>query len=468
MTDWQPDAGSFRDPGGAILEHDGRIFRLITKHSRADWEHFSASPLYGELQRERLLIPAWRAAPSNLPGVATDTLVVEHERVPFVSYPYEWSFTMLRDAALLHLELMERCLRHGFILKDATPYNVQFVGATPVFIDALSFTRLQEGEPWAGYNQFCRLLLYPLLLEAYKGVGFQAWLRSELEGIDPAVFARLFSWRDLLRPGVLTHVMLHAWLQKRAETARASVRGEIRRAGLSKDAIRHNVRRLRRLVERLKPNQTDSGWTVYEATHSYKESARRQKEEFVRRATVAVKPLLVWDLGANVGEFSRIAAESAGTVVAMDSDAATVDQMYCSLRVEHNGKILPLVVNVANPSPSQGWSGLERRSLPARGKPDLVLCLALAHHLRVSANVPVEALLAWLAGLQAALVIEFVSKDDAQTKRLLLNKDDTYDDYDRPFFERCLQRFFRIEETLELNGGTRVLYRAAGSRADVA
>lgn len=457
------EAGSYRDPGGFIFTLDGRIFRAIHPRHHDDWRFFSSLPLFEELQRQSRLIPTRPAEPDPRfpPRVAEmKALVVEHDRVPFVSYPYEWSFTMLKQAALLHLDLIDQCLPHDLILKDASAFNVQFVGSHPVFIDVLSFERLRPGMPWAGYNQFCKMFLYPLMLEAYKGVPFQSWLRSELEGLDPKAFARLISARDLLRPGVFTHVWLHAWLQRRMEASRTSVRGKIQGAGLSKQAIANNVRGLRRLLDRLRPAGGASTWSDYAETHSYSPDALRQKEAFVRHAASRARPRLVWDLGANVGYFSRIAAEEAGFVVAMDADAATVDHLYRDMQADGEEKILPLVMNLANLSPDQGWEGAERRSLPFRGTPDLTLCLALIHHMVIGANLPVESFLNWLAGLRSAVVIEFVGKEDSQTQKLLLNKDDTYDDYNRPFFETCLKRLFAVQETKELAGGTRTLYYA--------
>jgi len=464
MDSTQSEAGSFRDPGGFIFTRSGRVFRAITRHSLEDWQAFSASPLFAELQRQRLLIPTQPAPaePGLFPeGLAADAAVVEHERIPFVSYPYEWSVEMLKDAARLHLDLLERCLPHGFILKDATPFNVQFIGCDPIFIDVLSFTRFRPGEPWAGYNQFCRLFLYPLMLYAYKQVPFQSWLRSELEGLDPVTFSRLLSVRDLFRPGVFTHVALHAWLQKRMAPARTSVRRKIRTAGFSKDAITANVRGLRRLLRHLRLRDDKSVWADYARICSYSDAATTEKEEFVRRAAAAERCRLVWDLGSNVGRFSRRAAEHADTVVAMDADPVSVDLLYRSLKKEGEPRnILPLVMNLANLSPDQGWRGLERRSLLARGQPDLVMCLALVHHMAISANIPVESFLAWLSGLETSLVIEFVGKEDPMVQRLLLNKDDTYDDYNRAFFESCLKKFFQVQSSLELPGGTRILYHA--------
>ena len=464
-SDIQADDGSFRDPGGFIFRKDGKVFRAIGQHSLEDWNCFSASPLFQDLQKDHLLIPTHAVAAdvrSTFPEQLVDSgiTVVEHERVPFVSYPYEWPFGMLQEAALLHLDILERCLSHDLILKDSSAFNVQYIGARPVFIDVLSFARLNLGEPWIGYNQFCKMFLFPLMLQAYKQVPFQSWLRSELEGLDPATFSQLFGTLDLLRPGVFTHVYLQALMQKRLAAAHTSVRNKIKAAGLPKSSIVNNLRGLRRVIRKLKVKASDSTWAAYTQTHSYSDTGMRQKEDFVRQIVDGRKHRLVWDLGCNVGQFSRIAAEHADYVVAMDADQVTVEVLYRNLRKEGRPNILPLVMDLANISPSQGWAGNERQSLPDRGKPDLALCLALIHHIVISANIPAESFLAWLSRLGTYLIIEFVGKDDPMVRQLLLNKDDTYDAYSRPSFESCLRQFFRVERSLELAGGTRCLYYA--------
>ncbi len=463
MDERNRETGSFRDPGGFVLTVGGRVFRFINHRFVDDWKCFSASPLFQDLQQEHLLIPTFEVDVDTktrlgLPDVSG--AVVEHERVPFVSYPYEWSFGMLKDAGLLHLDIIQRCLDHNIILKDATAFNAQFIGSQPVFIDVLSFARLEEGEPWAGYSQFCKMFLFPLMLQAYKRVPFQGWLRSELEGLDPVVFSRFMTGRDLLRPGVLTHVRLQAWMQKKLEDVSYSVRGRVKSAGFSKAAIVKNTSGLRRLLHKLTPKDSRSGWTTYTETHTYSDDEFLQKERFVRQAVLQQRPGLVWDLGCNTGHFSRLAGEQADYVVALDADSDSVEYFYQSLKKEGRKNILPLVVNLANLSPAQGWAGLERQSMPARGRPDFVLCLALIHHMTISANIPLASFIGWLAELGASIVIEFVAKEDAMVKRLLLNKDDTYDDYNRTHFESCLGRFFRVQECLSLPGGTRFLYYA--------
>jgi len=460
-ADFQRDRGSFRDPDGYIVRRGERIFRVILPAAVERWRQFASSGLAAELQSAGLLVPTCEVD-SLVPDLQAPagSVVLEHERIPFLSYPYEWTFAMLRDAALLQLEIMERALRHGWILKDATPYNVQFRGVTPLFIDVLSFAPLQPGEIWAGYNQFCRMMLYPLMLEAYKQIPFQPWLRSELEGIDPLIFSRLFRGLQHRRPGVLTHVTAQAYLQRKFASADHSVRREIRSAGMTPQMIARNVQNLRNLVTGLHPPRQKTTWSDYSRSH-YTDDALARKEAFVGECVAGRQFKLVWDLGCNDGRFSRIAAASGNTVVAMDSDAGAIDRLYGELRKASGGaNILPLLMNVANPSPAQGWAGSERVSLTERGKPVLILALALVHHLVISANVPPAALVEWLAETTRELVIEFVSKEDAMVRRLLLNKDDTYADYNREAFEQYLARWFRIERRAELPGGTRVLYHA--------
>jgi hypothetical protein len=461
-ADLRRDRGSFRDPDGYIVRQGDRIFRIVLPAAAERWRQFASSGLAAELQSAGLLVPTQELTPESLASdLPAGSIVLEHERIPFISYPYEWTFGMLRDAALLQLEILDRALRHNWILKDATAYNVQFRGVTPLFIDVLSFAPIEPGEVWAGYNQFCRMMLYPLMLEAYKGIPFQPWLRSELEGIDPVIFSRMFRGLEHRRRGVLSHVKAQAYLQQKFASADHSVRQQIKVAGMTPQMIARNVQRLRKLLLslRLPRRNMTTTWSDYSRAH-YSEDALSRKEAFVRQSVSGRNFRLAWDLGCNDGRFSRIISESAQTVVAMDSDAGSIDRLYAELRREQRSNLLPLLMNLANPSPAQGWASTERASLAGRGKPEFTLALALMHHLVISANVPPAALLEWLAENTRELVIEFISKEDVMVKRLLLNKDDTYADYRRESFERCLEDMFDVRSRAELPGGTRFLYHA--------
>ena len=462
MTAARVEPGSFRDPVSRVVVTEGGVFRALTREGLADWEALTSTDLFaGAVSNGRIVGTELVEGAVDLPDELLEqtAAVLRHERVPFVSYPYEWSFGMLRAAALLQLELLEAALAEDLVLKDSTPYNVQWRGAKPVFIDVGSFERLTAGEPWLGYRQFCMLFLYPLLLQAYKGIPFQPWLRGSLEGISPEQMRHAMSFRDLLRRGVLTHVYLHERLERgRKETSR-DVKRELKAAGFKKELIVANVRRLAKLVRRLEWKPGRSAWSDYDATTSYDDADAVRKEEFVRAAVGAQPWDLVWDLGCNVGRFARIAAENARHVVALDADAAVVERLYRALDDEGSNAILPLVANVLDPSPGLGWRGTERQPLVERGRPDLTLCLALVHHVSIGGNVPVRDVVDWLASLRSAVVVEFPTRDDPQVQRLLAAKgDDMHGDYERGFFERCLSEAFEVERSEALAGGTRLLY----------
>jgi SAM-dependent methyltransferase len=387
--------------------------------------------------------------------------VLEHDVIPFVSYPYEWSFSMLRDAALLQLALVRRAVEAGMILKDSSPYNVQFEGAKPVFIDVGSFEQLREGEPWAGYRQFCMLFLDPLLLQARKEVPFQPWLRGSLDGITPHQMRSLLSARDRFRRGVFTHVVLHARLERRYEARGDDLKAELKTAGFKPELIVANIRGLERMIRRLHWKSDRSAWKDYTLETTYGHEDAERKAAFVRDAIESERPRLAWDLGCNEGVYARIAAEQAEYVVAMDADSVVVDRLYGALWSEGEQRILPLVANVVDPPPALGWRAKERRPLLDRGKPDLTLCLALIHHVSIAGNVPIAEFLDWLRGATGSLVIEFVSPEDPMARRLLARKrPGDHPDYRADWFERCLHERFDVVRSESLADGARTLYLA--------
>jgi hypothetical protein len=438
-----------------FITPDG-VFRVLSPVALDDWRALAESRLWPELRDERLVVAS---EPAEL-GAAPDLLagetaaVLRHERVPFVSYPYEWPFSMLRDAALLQLELNRRALQADLALKDASPYNVQWRGSRPVFIDVGSFERLRADEPWAGYRQFCMLFLYPLMLQAYKDVPFHAALRGSLDGITPGE-ARALLAGERFRKGVLSNVVVHARMESRyADAAGGQVKREMGRAGFGTELLAANFRKLEKLVRGLEWKAGETAWTSYDT------GAAPEKVEFVREAASRRRSRLAWDIGCNDGRYSRVAAESADLVVALDADHATVDGLYRRLRDEGREDILPLVMNVADPSPDLGGRGRERASLERRGTPELALCLAVVHHVCVTGNVPVREFLDWLRSLDTALVIEFPDRHDPMVQRLLSGKrEGSNPDYDKTVFERALEERFTIDRRAPVSE-TRTLYEA--------
>jgi len=439
------------------------VYRALSADGLTDFEALEATGLLDDERIVRTERAGDVAALRDL-LVHEPAAVLRHERIPFVSYPYEWTFSMLKDAALLQLDLLLAALEHDMVLKDSTPYNVQFRGARPTFVDVGSFERIREGEPWVGYRQFCMLYLYPLLLQSAKRVPFHPWLRGSIDGIRPSEMRPLMNFRDRFRKGVFTNVFLHARLEARYADRPAQVKEEVRRV-FKKELFVANVRKMRKLVERLSWDPPQGVWTAYGEANSYTDDDARRKDEFVRQVATAQPWNLVWDIGANNGRYSRIAAEGARTVVAVDADQGPVELLYRDLKQEGNEQILTLTMNLADPSPGLGWRGLERKAMPDRGKPDLVLALALVHHVAISANVPVKEFIDWLASLGTALVIEFPTREDPMVKKLLAPKrDGLHPDYVLGFFERTLNEAFEVERSERLESGTRVLYYARPKR----
>ncbi|MGI8945604.1 MAG: methyltransferase [Thermoleophilaceae bacterium] len=458
------EPGSFRDPESRVFYAGDGVYRALSEEGLSDFEALRETKLFERFTGDGRLVATELL---DDPGAATGLLakgaagVLRHERIPFVSYPYEWPFSMLREAALLQLDLTLAALEEGMILKDSTPYNVQFKGSKPVFVDIGSFERLRDGEPWIGYRQFCMLYLYPLLLQSVKGVAPHALLRGAIDGIPPAQMRGMVSFRDRFRRGFFLNVFLHAKLEARHGDRGKEVKAEVKKAGFKKELIVANVARMRKLVERLEWSPPEGVWVAYGERNSYTDADAKRKDEFVREVCTAERRGLTWDIGANNGRYSRIAAEGCDHVLAVDADQGPVELLYRGLREEGDEQILSLAMNLADPSPGLGWRGLERRSLPDRGAPDLVLALALIHHVAIAANVPVKEFVAWLASLGAALVIEFPTREDPMVRKLLGPKrDGLHTDYEREGFERELAAAFDVERRERLSSGTRVLYFA--------
>jgi hypothetical protein len=453
------EPGSYRDPDARVFRRNGSVFRCLNARALEDWRQLRATAFFSRHTADGTIVQTEEADRATVPELDDQWVaLIRHAPVPFISYPYEWSFGMLKHAALLQLDLTLAALSEGMTLKDATPFNIQWIGARSTFIDVGSFTRYTPGEPWAGYRQFCELFLFPLLLMAYKNVPFHPLMRGRLDGIPADTCKALMSSRDALRPGVLTHVFLQSSAQARFADSRRDIRRDLRAAGFGAALITHNIRRLRRLIERLEWKAAASTWSEYESQHSYDETDRLQKEAFVRHVSATRRWGLVWDLGCNVGVYSTIASQHADYVVALDADHLVIERLYRSLRDEGHTAIVPLVGDLADPSPGLGWRGEERRPLVDRGTPDLILSLALIHHLVIGRNIPLPDLMQWLAGFGADLVIEFVGPADPMVQRLMTNRAGQSIDYSQPTFEAALNRFFDRVSHHPLPSGTRTLY----------
>lgn len=446
---------SYRDPSGFVFSRNGGLYRQVNKVFAEEFDACTASGLYDTLIRDRLLVPH-HSADLSLALTPEAHAVIEPERLPFISYPYEWCFGELRDAALLTLDVQLRALERGFVLRDASAYNVQFVGGRPVFIDTLSFERYREGEPWAAYKQFCEHFLVPLTLMATRDVRCGRLLREYLDGIPLDLGSALLPRRTWADPRTMLHIHLHARAQRKyADTQVSRVVGTRR---MAKPALVALIGSLRNTVARLTWRPEGTPWAEYVGATNYSEAATARKQELVRRYLSRLRPAVVWDIGANTGVYSRVAREVAPFVVSFDIDPAAVERNYRTVRSREETGILPLVLDLTNPSPALGWAHRERMSLADRGPADVVMALALIHHLAIAGNVPLDQVAEFLARLGRALVIEFVAKSDSQVQRLLRNRPDIFPDYTQEGFERAFGRYFAIEDCERVADAERWVY----------
>jgi SAM-dependent methyltransferase len=452
---WKAVEGSFRDPSGFVYTRDGTPYRQVNLGFRHQFEAFLTSGLYDELTGEGLLVSHEQVG-LELSATPEAYAVLRPERIAFISYPYEWSFGELQDAATLTLEIQERALAHGLTLRDSSAYNVQFQGGRPVFIDTLSFEPLQEGKPWVAYKQFCEHFLVPLTLMSARDVRCAMLLRSYLDGIPLDLGSRLLPRRTWASAATLLHIHLHAWAQGRY--ANRAVGTAVKDRSMSRPALVRLIKNLGTAVRRLSWRPSGTEWADYTADNNYSEAAARAKRGMVLAHLRGSGARTVWDLGANTGEYSRAAREVASLVVSFDMDPAAVERNYRRVRGDGEAGILPLLLDLTNPSPAQGWAGHERLSLEERGPADAVLALALIHHLAIGHNLPLERIASYLKRLGRVLIIEFVPKSDSQVKRLLLSRPDIFPEYTKEGFEQAFRRHYEIQAVARIEDSERWLY----------
>jgi len=447
--------GSFRDPSGVVFLQDGVVYRQINQAYGEEYDRLMTSGLYERLVQDGLLIPHTEEGLRH--AISQNAYqVIRPEQVPFVSYPYEWCFSQIKDAALLTLEIQVKALDFDMSLKDCSAYNVQFVKGKPVFIDTLSFERYREGQPWVAYRQFCQHFLAPLALMSHVDVRLHQLLRVYVDGIPLDLASRLLPGRTRTNFGLLSHVHLHAKAQTRfADESVSSRSRKVRRM-----AFLGLVDSLRSAVDKLvwKPGGTE--WHNYYDISNYSDVAVEHKKHLVAQmlGEITPTPASVWDLGANVGLYSRIAGGMGIPTVSFDIDPAAVEKNYLESVAQAETNVLPLVLDLTNPSPGIGWENKERASLLDRGPADAVLALALIHHLAISNNLPFRKVARFFSRVCRALIIEFVPKSDSQVQKLLSSREDIFAEYNQTNFEAAFSEFFTIQSREPITDTDRGLY----------
>ena len=453
-------AGSYRDPGGFLYWRDGILYRQVNEPSAEPLAAFESSGLYAEFADNKLIVEH-ETVGIELAADSKASMVIKPRLIETLSYPYEWSFSQLKDAALLTLDIQARALRKNFSLKDASAYNVQFDNGKTIFIDTLSFDHYQEGKPWVAYGQFCRHFLAPLALMAHIDVSLNKLLRTHIDGVPITLAAKLLPTRALLRPSLAMHIWMHARTEQQVNQNRDSDANG--RGNFSRNAFLGLIDSLRNAVNGLQWRPGGTEWfDYYEANNNYGEAGLEEKEQLVHSFLERFQPRTVWDLGGNTGRFSRIAAALGASVVCFDIDPGCVESNYLHVKTNGESKVLPLLMDLGNPSPGLGWASAERISLAERGPADVVMALGLVHHLAIGINVPFAMIAEMFSRVGRSLVIEFIPRGDSQIDKLLSTRNDVFVDYHEDRFRDAFSLYFNIVEAQQIPGTKRTLYAMEG------
>ena len=443
---------SYRDPSGFIFEKHGILYRQVNTNFKKDFDHFIQSGCYEKMVKKGLLLPH-EIVNENLTQTNDWYLTLKPEKIRFISYPYEWSFGMLKDAALLTLQLVKESITAGLILKDATPYNIQWHKGKLIFIDTLSFEKYNEEEPWIAYRQFCENFLSPLLLIHYGRIPSLQFMLAYPEGIPLTLTRTLLPGKSKFSLHTYLHIHLHAKL------AAANAGKKQKAVKFSKQKLLNLISSLEGLINKLRLPAGKSNWSAYYEEASQRKDYLEQKRKIIELWLGDLKNIsYAADLGANEGEFSRLLSEKNIPTLAADFDHFAINKLYNKIKEKKEEKIQPLVIDISNPSPASGLNNEERESFINRTHVDLILALALVHHLAIGKNIPFEKISELLAGICNYLIIEFVPKDDLKVKQMLNQKKDIYLLYDERNFINAFQQNFSFLTNRKIPGTNRILF----------
>jgi hypothetical protein len=453
------DAASFRDPSGFIFRHNGIIYRQVNVAYQTEYDLLMASGLYQALVDEGLLLPHQEVKLASVAKAKEVYKILKPQQLPFISYPYEWSFSQLQDAALATLRLQKIAMDHGMSLKDASAYNIQWLNGKPVFIDTLSFEAYAE-RPWVAYRQFCQHFLAPLTLMSMVDIRLGKLLREYVDGIPLELVTKLLPVTARLRPSLLAHIFLHAGSQQKHAKPQPGKKVEQKALVMPKRSLNGLLDSLQSGISGLKWKIPQTEWAdYYAANNNYQSKAMKAKHKLVEQFVDTLKPAMVWDLGGNTGEFSRLFSAQDIDTVCWDIDPVAVEMNYQLVKKQQETHLYPVMQDFTNPSPAIGWNGQERMSLFERGPVDAVLALALVHHLAIANNVPLTMVASFMRGLaKKGLVIEFIPKEDSQVQLLLSSREDIFVDYTKEGFEAAFSQYFKIKEAKLIPGSKRTLY----------
>ncbi len=448
-----PLSSSYRDNAGFVFTHHHKIYRCINPVYFPHYEMLMQSGLYTELTNSGRLVKHEEVSAQNLPNYDTNNKkIILPEQIPFISYPYEWSFDMWRDAAIVTLKMVQIALQKEMIIKDATPFNIQFYNGRPVFIDTLSFEKYKPGKPWIAYHQFCECFLSPLLLMHYGHRDLGKLFQIYPDGIPLEITKNLLPATSKFN----IHVYMHIWMQAKAAVKNAGKKEES--VLFTKEKLQTLIKGLLEFVTGLSLKKDKSTWDDYYTETILGDQYLESKRKIVATFASNISFDTVVDLGCNDGYFSMLLKDKASNVVSVDFDSNCINALYNICRKQRIKNIVPIVSTLNTPSASIGWNNSERTSLTDRLKGDLTLALALVHHLAISVNIPLASIAAWLQNMGEYLIIEFVPKEDEKVKELLLNREDIFTNYHLSYFKECFAKYYNMLEEEKVGNTDRILF----------
>jgi ribosomal protein L11 methylase PrmA len=440
------EPGSFRDPSGNIFYQNNTVFRTVNFIYKENYDQLMDSGLYDDLTRISYLIKHCEIKNSK-----KVYKIIKPDIIPFVSYPYEWCFKQLKEAALLTLDIQKKCLSYNMSLKDASAFNIQFIGKKPIFIDTLSFEKYIDNKPWIAYRQFCQHFLAPLALMTYSDLRLGKLLLLFLDGIPLDLVSTLLPFKSKINPGIFAHILLNSTSQQILST---TIENKTQYK-VSKIGLEGIIENLISTIKKLKPKRKNSTWGQYYSNTNYQTKSFNAKKKLVLKLfdNLSVKTIL--DLGSNNGLFSEVVSQTGAYIISADYDQNAVEDNFNQIK---KNNILPLVIDFINPSPNIGWANTERKSFWDRLKVDMIMMLATIHHLAIANNLPFEQIANLISTKCKYLIIEFIDKDDSQVKILLSQRNDIFSNYNQLSFETKFSKYFEIISKENIPNTNRILY----------
>ena len=454
MTLLDTEKSSFRDPSGFLFYENGKLFRQVNQAYHQDYDLLFSSGLYDKLIAKNLLVKHVEKD-EMLQNKGTEVYkIIEPEFVKFISYPYEWSFNQLKDAAIVTLRIQKIALKHGMSLKDASAYNIQFHNGQLIFIDTLSFETYQEGKPWVAYKQFCQHFLAPLALMSYTDLRLNQLLKIYIDGVPLDLASKLLPNKTKVYFSLLMHLHLHASAQKKYEKQGTASKN----TNISSSSLLSLIESLLSTIRKLKNKKQETEWGEYYTFTNYSDTAFLHKKEIITDYLKEINPQVVWDLGANMGEFTQIGCNHGAYCIAFDIDPVAVDINYLRVKKGAVKNMLPLVMDLTNPSPALGWDNTERKGFKERPKPNVIFALAIIHHIAISNNVPIVRIAEFFSQLSENLIIEFVPKSDSKVKILLESRVDIFPRYNIEDFVKDFETYYEVIRRVNIKESDRVLF----------